>query len=102
MAAAITPLPQYDDHIGARTFKKAIRFVGDSSYPSGGYTSIRSKFGMVDIEHLIFTPLTDAAAEYTLRYDFTNDKLMVYNADTREEVSGSITDCDFRVTALGS
>lgn len=103
MALSITHDYDSEDFIGSKTKKLTARIVGDSSYPTGGYSSFRSKFGLSKVDNFIAEPLTDAAAEYKVRYDFTNDKLMVYNADNREQISDttSVTDFDFRITLFG-
>jgi len=104
MALTLTPDYDADDVWGSKTLKRTARFLGDTSYPDGGYPNIADQFGLVQIEQVIGqTPLTDAAAEYFLRYDPTNDKMLVYNADNREQISDttSVSDCDFRVTVIG-
>lgn len=107
MAATITPLPRFDDFIGARTRKQAVTFACDSSYVTGGYPYIKSQFSMTEIEQILQLPLNDLSCEYFLVYDTVNDKMMVYVGDTNDEVANGVdltsgSTVTFRVTALGS
>ena len=104
MALTLTPYTDDDDYLGGRTLLRSSRFLGDTSYPTGGYGSIKSRFGLQEIKQVIGqTPLTDAASEYFLRYDFTDDKVLVYLTDNGEQVADttSVSDCDFKLTVIG-
>lgn len=103
MAYTITPDYDGEDFLGAKTRKVTVRFLGDTSYPTGGYSSIKSKFGLTKVDNVIAHPRTTGACVFFLRYDKTNDKMLVFSTvdGTQKSNTSDVSAADFDVTFIG-
>ncbi len=103
MAATLTPDYDGEDFLGSKTKKVTLRFLGDSSYPTGGYGSIKSRFGLTKVDQVVAHPRTTGSCVFFLRYDKATDKMLVFSTvdGTQKANTSDVSAADFDVTFLG-
>ena len=81
--------------------KGAGTFVGPASYTSGGEAlDIATEEGLTNdpFDVQIEEAQANATRTYDCRYDYTNQKVVIYNAGTTSQSSGDLSGATFKVT----